>query len=106
MLLPGAEVKGLDHEECLALIECAEDAQDQLMSLLAFLVSAERKRPSPNDSLISEWNDLLKLSIDLEIALPGSDVSIYEKTIAFFRSESSKLERQIALHYKSSEDGI
>ena len=84
MLLPRAEALGVTHDQCLTLLERAEDTLHFLTSSLTFLICAEGKKALPDSALIAEWEALDQETIDLGYSLPGSDVNTYMQVIETF----------------------
>lgn len=51
MLLLGAETLGMTHNQCLELLESAEDTLDFLISSLTYLIHAENQQAQPDAAL-------------------------------------------------------
>lgn len=101
MLLPGAEALGMNHRQCLELLESAEDTLNFLTSTLTYLIYAESQQPQPNVALISAWKASQQEVIDAEHALPGSDVAAYQQAILTYSKRSREL-RPLVDRYKAN----
>ena len=84
MLLLGAENSGLNHHQCLDLLESAEDTFDFLTATLTYLIHAEGQKNRPNKALITEWASLKQDVCDMEHSLPGSDVTTYQRAVEVY----------------------
>jgi hypothetical protein len=74
MLLPGAEQLGMNHNQCLELLEGVEDTLNFLASTLTFLIHTESKKPEPDIALLTELEALDQEVFDVGYALAGSEV--------------------------------
>ena len=81
MLLLGAETLGMTHNQCLELLESAEDTLDFLISSLTYLIHAENQQAQPDAALIAEWDALDQEVFKVQHTLPGSDVETYRLVI-------------------------
>ena len=79
MLLLGAETLGMTHNQCLELLESAEDTLDFLISSLTYLIHAENQQA--HAALIAEWDALDQEVFEVQHTLPGSDVETYRLVI-------------------------
>ncbi|KFX71793.1 hypothetical protein TMS3_0107745 [Pseudomonas taeanensis MS-3] len=59
MLLPSAEALGMPHNQCLELLERAEDTLDFLTSSLTYLTHAESQQAQPDSELIASTANCL-----------------------------------------------
>ena len=91
MLLPGAEALGLTHSQCLGLLENADDTLDFLNASLAYLIHAESQQAQPDFELIAEWKALGQEVFEVQHALPGSDVGIYQQVIKTYAQRNRDL---------------
>ena len=81
MLLLGAETLGMTHNQCLELLESAEDTLDFLISSRSYLTHAENQQVQPDAALIAEWDALDQEVFKVQHTLPGSDVETYRLVI-------------------------
>lgn len=91
MLLPGAEALGMTHNQCLELLERAEDTLDFLISSLTYLIHAESQQAQPDADLIAEWEALDQEVFEAQDALPGSDVKAYQQVIETYGQRNREL---------------
>lgn len=91
MLLPGAEALGMTHNQCLELLESAEDTLDFLTSSLTYLIHAESQQAQPDAGLIAEWEALDQEVFDVQHALLGSDVETYQQVIKTYGQRNREL---------------
>ncbi len=91
MLLPGAEALGMTHNQCLGMLESAEDTLDFLTSSLTYLIHAESQQAQPNTALIAEWEALDQEVFDVQHSLSGSDVKAYQQAIETYAQRNREL---------------
>ncbi len=91
MLLPGAEALGMTHNQCLELLERAEDTLDFLTSSLTYLIHTESQQAQPDADLIAEWEALDQEVFEAQHALPGSDVQAYQQVIETYGQRNREL---------------
>ena len=91
MLLPGAEALGMTHNQCLELLESAEDTLDFLTSSLTYLIHAESQQAQPDAGLIAEWEALDQEVFEVQHALLGSDVETYRQVIKTYCQRNREL---------------
>ncbi|MEE4460536.1 hypothetical protein V2S84_00020 [Azotobacter chroococcum] len=91
MLLPEAEALGMNHRQCLELLESVEDTLGFLTSTLAYLIHAESQQSQPDAALITAWKALQQEIFDVEYALPGSYVTAYQQAIVTYSEHSREL---------------
>ena len=91
MLLLGAETLGMTHNQCLELLESAEDTLDFLTSTLTYLIHAEGQHTRPNAALIAEWEALDQEVFEVQYSLPGSDVKVYQQVIETYGQRNREL---------------
>ncbi|WP_157831711.1 hypothetical protein [Pseudomonas sp. YY-1] len=91
MLLPGAEALGMTHNQCLELLESAEDTLDFLTSSLTYLIHAESQQAQPDAALIAEWEALDQEVFDVQYSLPGSDAKTYQHVIKTYAQRNREL---------------
>lgn len=101
MLLYGAEQLGLNHRQCLEILEAVEDTLNFLVSTLTYLIHAEQQKPEPNLVLIAEWDALKQEVVDVEHSLPGSNVTAYQQAIRTYRQHFLDL-RPIVDRYRGN----
>lgn len=98
MLLPGAEAQGITHNQCLELLEGVEDTLELLASTLIYLIHAESQRPLSDAVVIASWEALREEVIDVEHALPGADVTVYQQTLLIYGKRNRELRPLIDRH--------
>lgn len=91
MLLSGADALGMTHRRCLELLENAEDTLDFLNASLTYLIHAESRQAQPDADLIAEWEALDQEVLDVQYALPGSDVKTYQQVIKTYGQRHREL---------------
>jgi hypothetical protein len=91
MLLPAAEALGMSHNQCLELLERAEDTLDFLTSSLTYLIHAENQQAQPDSELIAELEALDQEVFEVQHALPGSDVETYQRAIQTYNQRNRDL---------------
>lgn len=91
MPLSGAAALGMTQRQCIELLESAEDTLDFLTSSLTYLIHAESQQTQPDAALIAEWKALVKEVFDVQYALPGSDVKIYQRVIKTYGQRHREL---------------
>lgn len=91
MLLPGAEALGMSHNQCLELLERAEDTLDFLTSSLTYLIHVESLQAHPDSELIAEWEALDQEVFEVQHALLGSDVETYQQIIKAYGQRNRDL---------------
>lgn len=91
MLLPGAEALGMTHNQCLELLESAEDTLDFLTSSLTYLIHAESQQAQPDAGLIAELEALDQEVFEVQHALLGSDVETYRQVIKTYGQRNREL---------------
>ena len=102
MLLPGAEALGMNHSQCLELLESVEDTIHFYVSALTYLIHAESRKPQPDQQLIEQWQTMDGEAFDLQYRLPGSSVETYQQVLETYRQRSREL-RQVVHRYRSVE---
>lgn len=102
MLLPGAEALGLNHRQCLELLESAEDTLDFLISTLVYLIYAESRQPQPDSALIDSWRAQQQEIVEFEYSLPGSSAADYQQAIHTCSMRIREL-RPLVERYRSKE---
>ena len=73
------------------LLESAEDTLDFLTSSLTYLIHAESQQAQPDFELIAEWKALGQEVFEVQHALPGSDVGIYQQVIKTYAQRNRDL---------------
>jgi len=91
MLLPGADAQDMTHSQCLELLESVEDTLDFLTATLTYLIHAESQQPLPDAALIAAWETLQQEVFDVEQALPGADVTVYQQALLTYGKHDREL---------------
>ncbi|AGI23165.1 hypothetical protein H681_06435 [Pseudomonas sp. ATCC 13867] len=91
MLLPGAETQRMNQRQCLELLEGVEDTLHFLFATLTYLIHAESQRPLPDAELIASWEALQQEVFDVEYALPGADVTVYQQALRTYGKHNREL---------------
>ncbi|WP_147459031.1 hypothetical protein [Pseudomonas sp. AOB-7] len=98
MLLPGAEAHGMDHRQCLELLESTEDTLNFLTSTLGYLIHAESQKPFPDMQLIDDWNALKQEVFDVGYSLSGANVEIYKQIEQTYRGRNLELQSIVDIY--------
>lgn len=91
MLLPGADAQGMTHSQCLELLEGVEDTLGLLTATLTYLIHAESQQPLPDAALIAAWETLQQEVFDVEQALPGANVTVYQQALLTYGRRNREL---------------